>query len=185
MDAQLSYPSAEIHLLRFDCKEPTEYSGYLWNNADDCKSVGRFGHYLEEVWSRGNQGSKEVPEPDVVPDVRFEAIDAVGSDDEPEFEGSKAARQRDAPVSKVDHFARVRGVVAEICWRDREGIDQVVAVLDEAASMTEVKSCLVELSTQWWNIHCINVCQKPFGHAHTEAVELPKILGKMLILLAH
>jgi len=57
---------------------------------------------------------KQLAESDMVADVGFEALNAVGTHDEPNLEGAETAAERNLPVAVVCHEAGVGELVAEV-----------------------------------------------------------------------
>ena len=56
---------------------------------------------------------EHVPELDMIPDMRFQARDAVGAKHKPDLQGTEAAAERDLPVTVVGHETGVGEIVAE------------------------------------------------------------------------
>lgn len=72
---------------------------------------------------------------DVVADMGFQAVDAVGAQDEPDLEGAEAAAEGDLPVAVVGDEAGVGEVVAEVGGGDGEGVGEVAAAFDVEAAV--------------------------------------------------
>ena len=78
---------------------------------------------------------EELAEPDVVSDVGFEAVGAVGAEDEPDLQGAEAPAEGDLPVAVVGDEAGGGEVVAQVGGRDGEGVGEITAALDIEATI--------------------------------------------------
>ena len=76
---------------------------------------------------------------DMPANVVAEPLGAVVADHEPEFQGPKTTAQWHVPVTVVEHFAGVRGLIAQILGQDAQGVDQCLAIIDEKRIAVEVR----------------------------------------------
>ena len=95
---------------------------------------------------------EQLPQLDVLADVRLEAGDAVGAEHEPDLEGAEAAPQGDLPVAVVGDEAGLGVVVAEVGGGDREGGGEVSAAFDKEAAVR------MRLSIDKDHRRCVNRC---------------------------
>lgn len=123
----------------------------------------RTRHDLEEVAPRLDQLGKLFAQADVLADMRLQALDAVGANDEPDLEAAEAPTEGDLPVAVVGHEARVGVVVAQDGEGDAQGLDEPAALADPEHA-------------------AVKVGQEPLVQVGVEAVEAVKVRGQVLVL---